>query len=138
MTRHVRAAAAAPTEGLAAGRPLGFDVERIDRLARRHKEAVALDAAKTDIGTAFGQHDAADHGAVGGEDRDPVFGLAAAPGAPQIALDIDAEAVTTARLGGAKLAPVYRLGAVVGDIINLDRSLPWAWRVDDIEPRLVG
>src|SRR5439155_23627977 len=62
---------------------LGLDIERVDRLARRHEEPVALDPAEAQIGATFGQHDAADHLAVGGEDHNSVLGLAAGPGAPQ-------------------------------------------------------
>src|SRR5437667_12450481 len=108
----------------AADGALSLDVERIDRLARRHEEAVALDAAETDVGAALGQHDAADHLAVGGEDGNAVLGLAAGPGAPQIALGVDPHAIAAARLGAVELAPVGGLGAVVDDIVELDRALP--------------
>src|SRR6266436_2850106 len=101
----------------AAGRTLRFDVERIDRLARRHEEAVALDPAEADVGAALGQHDAADHLAVGGEYDNAVLGLAARPPAPQITLDIDPQAVGPARFGAAELASVRDLGAVVDDIV---------------------
>src|SRR5438094_356144 len=80
---------------------LRLDIEGVDRLAGGHEEAVALPAAETDIGAALGQHDAADHRAVGGIDRDPVLGRAATPGAPDIAVGIDAQAVAAARLGAA-------------------------------------
>src|SRR5207244_9447361 len=102
-----------------AGGALGFNVERIDRLARRHEEAVALDAAKADIGAALRQHDAADHLAVGGEHGNAVLGLAAGPPAPQITLDIDPHAVGAARLGAVELASIRGLGAVLDDIIDL-------------------
>ena len=36
-----------------AGCALGFDVERIDRLARRHEESIALEPAETHIGAAL-------------------------------------------------------------------------------------
>src|SRR5437867_1432555 len=70
----------------ASGRPcsaadgaLRFDVERIYGLARRHEQAVALDPAETDVGATLGQHDAADHLPVGGQDDNPILGLAARP-----------------------------------------------------------
>ena len=44
------ASARSPADGA-----LGFDIERIDRLARRHEQAVALRAAETDVGAALGQ-----------------------------------------------------------------------------------
>src|SRR6516162_6244173 len=69
-------------------RALGFDVERIDRLTRCHKEAVAFDPAEADVGTALRQHDAPDHLTVGSEHNNPVFCLAAGPRAPRITLDI--------------------------------------------------
>src|ERR1700682_5846475 len=52
---------------LATHRALRVDVERIDRMARRHEQAVALDAAETQVGGALGQHDLADPLAVRGE-----------------------------------------------------------------------
>src|SRR5436309_13399465 len=85
---------------------LRLDVEGVDRLAGGHEEAVALLAAEADVGAALGQHDAADHRTVRIVDRDPVLGLAAAPRAPDIAVDIDAQPVAAARLGAAELAPV--------------------------------
>src|SRR5437667_5416266 len=85
---------------------LRLDIEGVDRLAGGHEEAVALPAAETHIGAALGQHDAADHRAVGGVDRDAVLGRATAPCAPDIAIEVDAEAVAAAGLGAAELAPV--------------------------------
>src|SRR4029077_8702873 len=117
---------------LSADGALGFDVERIDRLARRHEETGALNAAKTQIGAAFGQHDTADHLATRREDRNPVLGLAARPCAPEIALGVDSHAVGAARFGAVELTPVRGLGAVVDDIVDLDRALPWPGRVDDV------
>src|SRR5207248_10856564 len=112
--------------------------ERIDRLARGHEQAVALLAAETDVGAALGQHDAADHLAVGGIDGDPVLGLAAAPGAPEVTVGVNAQAVAAARLGAAEFAPVGGLGAVVDDIVDLDRALPGTRRVDDVKQLFVG
>src|SRR5947209_19869179 len=97
----------------AARHPLRLDKDRIDRLARRHEQPVALLAAESNIRAALRQHDAADHLTVGRIDGDAVLRLAAAPGTPQIAVDIDANAVAAARLGGAELAPVGRLRAVL-------------------------
>src|SRR5476649_1234942 len=84
--------------------PLRLDIERIDRLTCGHEQAVALLAAETDVGAALGQHDAADHRAVGGVNRDPVLGLAAAPCAPEVAVGVDPDSVAAAWLGAAELA----------------------------------
>ena len=83
----------------AAERALGIDVNRVERLARRHEQPVAAAPAKAQIGAALGQSDAADHLAVGGENRDAVE-FARAPAAPQITVDIAAEAVRGALAGG--------------------------------------
>ena len=57
-------------------------------------------ATEADIGAALGQRDAADHDAVGRVDHDPVeFGIAHAPAAPQIAVDVAAHAVGRAGAG---------------------------------------
>src|SRR5437667_7935900 len=63
--------------GSAAGHALGLDIERIDRLARGHEQAVALAAAETEVGAALGQKDAADQAAVGREHGDAVVARAA-------------------------------------------------------------
>jgi hypothetical protein len=60
-----------------ADRPLGFDIKGVDRLARRHEEAVALEPAKAQIGAALGEEDTADQLAVGGEDGDAILGRTA-------------------------------------------------------------
>src|SRR5260370_26226640 len=93
----------APTRGRSpARRALRVDVERIDRMARGHEQPVALDAAEADIGRAFGQRDETDRLTARVEDFHSVLlRVAHAPAAPQIALDVAAEAVRrTARLGG--------------------------------------
>src|SRR6185295_1001042 len=69
--------AASPLPASAARRALRVHVERVDRLARGHEQAVALQAAEAEVGAALGQGDAADHDAVGGEYHDAVeFGIA--------------------------------------------------------------
>ena len=81
-------------------RALGVHVQRIDRLARGHEQPVALHAAEADIGAALGQRDAADRRAVGRIDHHAVeFGIAHAPAAPQIAVDVAAHAVRRAGTG---------------------------------------
>src|SRR5712671_4828351 len=86
--------------GLSPQRPLRVHIQRIDRLARGHEQAVALQPAETQIGAAFGQRDAADHDAVGREYHDAVeFGIAHAPSAPEIAVDVAAKAIRRAGPG---------------------------------------
>src|SRR5262249_56255899 len=114
--------------GSATQDPLGLDIEGIDRLARGHEQAVALQATETHVGTALGQQDAADHRAVGRVDGNPVLRLAARPGAPEVAIRVDPQAVAAARLGAAELAPVGHLGALVDHIGDLHRPLPRAGR----------
>src|SRR6185369_8483843 len=103
---------------------LRVDVERIDRVARRHEQAVALDAAEADVGAALGQRDEGDRLAGGVEDLHAVLLVVAhAPAAPQVAVDVEAEAVRrTAGLGGEEDAAVGELGAVVGDVEYLDNA----------------
>src|SRR6516164_6364654 len=74
-------------------RALRVDVKRIKRVARRHEQAVALEAAEADIGAALGQRDRSDALAFGVEHHDAIAPLPGAPTAPQIAIDIAAVAV---------------------------------------------
>src|SRR5262245_6485750 len=84
--------------GSAAQYPLGLDIKGVDRLARGHEQAVALLATETHVGAALGQQDAADHRAVGRVDGDPVLSRAAGPGAPDVAVRVDPQAIAAARL----------------------------------------
>src|SRR5262245_45160698 len=122
---------------LAAGRALRVHVERIDRMARRHEQPVALDAAEANVGGPFGQHDLADAFAVGREHDDAVVALAHPPAAPQIAVDVAAEAVRRLALrAGDEDAAVGELRAVVDHVEDADH----AWRepgLDDVHPALV-
>src|SRR5664279_442029 len=54
-------------------RALGLDIDRVQRLARRHEQAVALLAAEAEIGAGLGQADLADARAVGCEDLDAII-----------------------------------------------------------------
>ena len=97
---------------LSARRALRVHIQRVDRLARGHEQAVALQAAEAEVGAALGQRDAADHDAVGREDHDAVeFGIAHAPAAPQIAVDVAAHAVRRAGAGVDEHALVGNLVA---------------------------
>src|SRR5215467_3362034 len=76
-----------------ADRALHADVERIERVARRHEEMIAPQAAEADVGGPLGQRDRADLLALRTEYNDAVESVAEAPSAPQIAVDVAAEAV---------------------------------------------
>src|SRR3954453_19821353 len=94
-------------DGLLLRRAPGLDIQRIKRMATRHKEAVLLRPAKRQIGAALGKADEADRLAEGVEDpdADEVFGLGggraiAAPPAPQIAIGVALESVERPRPAG--------------------------------------
>src|SRR5258708_12405116 len=71
-------------------RALRLDIDRIQRLARRHEQAVALLAAEGDIGAGFGQKDLADARAVRCENLDAVIAWPdPARADPDIAVDVD-------------------------------------------------
>jgi hypothetical protein len=73
---------------------LRVDVERIERGARRHEQAVAVHAAETKIGAALGQVDATDQLAGRIEYVHAIEArFAHAPAAPQVAVDVHPEAV---------------------------------------------
>jgi len=101
---------------------LRVHVERIDRVACRHEQAIALQATKTEIGTALGQGDEADRPAGRIEDFHPILlRIAHAPAAPEIAVDVDAEAIGSAsRLGGDEDPAVAEL--VVIDVVGPDEA----------------
>src|ERR1700689_47341 len=79
-------------------RALGFDVDRIERLARGHEQAVSLFAAETEIGTAFRQTNfTAPLAVVGCEDLHAVITFSDPAGPdPDIAFGIDPQAVRKA------------------------------------------
>src|SRR6185295_107022 len=89
----LRAFARPTTPALPALRALAVDVDRVDRMARGHEQPVALDPAEADVGGALGQRDEADRLAGRVEHLHAVQRRAHAPAAPQIAVDVDAEAV---------------------------------------------
>src|SRR5262245_8831508 len=109
--------------GSPAGDALGIDVERIDRVARGHEQAVAVAAAEADVGAALRERDEADRLAVGVEHLDAVkTGAPHAPAAPQIAVDIDAEAVRRfLRIAVDQDAAVGELGSV-DHVEHVDRA----------------
>src|SRR5262249_60520148 len=78
---------------LAALDPLRVHVQRVDRLAGRHEEPVALEPAEAKVRAALGERDVPDELRRRVEDRHAVERLAAAPAAPEIAVDVRAHAV---------------------------------------------
>src|SRR5258706_12616659 len=75
-------------------RALRIDVERIERMARGYEQPGALDTAEAEIGAALGQRDEADGFAGRVENLHPVqLRAAPAPAAPQIPVDVAAQAV---------------------------------------------
>ena len=71
-----------------AGHALRVHVERIDRVARRHEQSVAVTTAEADIGSALGQRYEADRPTGRIEHLDAVERWAHAPATPQIAVDV--------------------------------------------------
>src|SRR5690349_11440934 len=69
-------------------------IKRVDRMAGRHEQAVALGPAEADIGGALGQADVADRLTFRVEDAHTIeLRRAHAPAAPEIAVHVDTEAV---------------------------------------------
>src|SRR5581483_6787053 len=95
----------------AADNALGVDEDRVERLARGEEQAVAPAAPEAEVGAALGQEDAADQPTVRVEDRHAVEPLAAAPPAPEIAVDVAAHAVGDAGPRVDEHAPVGERGA---------------------------
>src|SRR5262245_22673008 len=130
---------APPHRASAARRSLRVDIERVERMTGRHEKPVALEAAEADVGAALGQRDKADRLAGSIKNLDPVLLLVAhPPAAPEVAIDVKAEAVGRApRLGGDEGTSVRQLAAVVDDIVNLNDPRRDA-RLDDIKLGFVG
>ena len=80
-------------------RALRFHIHRIQGLARGHEQPVPLAPAEGEVGTALRQQDAADQGAVRGEDRNAILPRPAGEAAPDIALGVAADAVGPTGLG---------------------------------------
>src|SRR5215510_8611552 len=120
------------TGTLAAGGALRVHEERIDRMARRHEQAVALDAAEADVGAAFRQRNKADRLAGGIENLHAVLlRVAHAPAAPEIAIDVTTEAVgRAAGLGVDEGAGIGELLSV--DVVDADHARGDAG-LDDVE-----
>src|SRR5437588_555522 len=107
-------------------------------MARCHEEAAAAIAAEAYICTTLRQVDPADRLAGRIEDHDAVVSRAAAPAAPQIAIDIDAQSVGDASFfDREECPPVCKFAAVVDDVINAKRLRRRAI-LYDVELALVG
>src|SRR5687768_15304024 len=95
---------------------LGRRVERVDRLAARHEQAVSIPADETQVGRALGHHDLTDLRAIGRIDVDPVPAVPAESGsAPDVAIDVSTDAVMKAGGQRCELAPVGEPVSVVLD-----------------------
>src|SRR5688500_12432068 len=80
-------------------RALGFHVDRVERLAAGHEEAVALGPTEADVAADLRQQDLADAGAVRREDVDAVVPVARPAGArPHVSIRVGADTVGQARL----------------------------------------
>src|SRR5712692_5062195 len=88
-------------------------------MARCHEQAAAPIAAETEICATLRQIDPADRLAGRVEDHHAVVSRAAAPAAPQIAVDVDAQSIGYASaLDGDERSPVGELRAVIDDVVN--------------------
>src|SRR5258707_13312637 len=122
------------TTVLSPERALGVYIERVDRLARGHEQPVALQAAEAKVGAALGQRDAADQHAVGRVDHDAVeLGIAHAPAASQIAVDVAAHAVGRAGTGVDEHPLVGNPVAAGAYIIGKNLAVGHAARFHDVE-----
>src|SRR5215472_8213315 len=120
------------TSGSTAGRALRVHVERIERMARCHEQPVASGAAEADVGATLGQCNEADWLAGRIENLHPVLlGVAHAPAAPEIAVDVAAEAVgRAARFSRDEGASIAEL--VIVDVEDFYHPRGHA-RLDDVE-----
>src|SRR4030095_13279938 len=123
--------------GSAPGHALRVHVERVERLAGRHEEPVALDPAEAEVGAALREQDAADELARGVEDRHAIEALAAAPPAPEVAVDITAHAVWNAVAGVDEEPIVREFRPAVHDVEDANLARHGA-ADDDGHLRLVG
>src|ERR1700733_12953677 len=120
--------------GLSPQRTLRVHIERVDRLARRPEQAVALQSTQADIGAAFGQRDTAERLAVGRKDHDAVeFGIAHAPAAPEITIDVATHAVGRAGAGVDQDALVGVLVAGGRNVVGEDFAVRYAAGLHEVE-----
>src|ERR1043166_3942034 len=107
----------------AANRAFGIHIDRIERLARGHKEPVATAPAKAQIGAALGQSDAADHLAIGRENGHPVQ-FARAPAAPEFAVAVAADPGRRPLADIAQGPTIGELCPILDDVVDPDRARP--------------
>src|SRR5258708_39841531 len=96
---------------------------------------VGVAAAEAGVGAAFGEVDGADRLAFGVEDAHAVeIAAAHAPAAPQIAVDIDAEAVRRAAFAGVdEDLALAELGPAVQHVVDDEGAVGFGARGYDIE-----
>src|ERR1041384_5226937 len=93
-------------------------------MAGGHEQPVALRPAEADVGAAFRQLDVTDRLTLSIEDAHAVeLGRAHAPAAPEIAVDVDAEAVGRLLLGAFDQHAMIAELHAVDDIEGVDRAL---------------
>src|SRR4051812_33578439 len=84
-------------------------------MTRRHEQPISFRSAEADVGRTLGQADVADRRALRVEDANAVELVGThAPAAPQVAVDVDAEAVRRLRLGANDQLPW------IGELCPLD------------------
>src|SRR5207244_12478612 len=112
------------------------DVEPLQRRARAHEQTVAVRPAEAEVGAALRQVDTGDQLALGVEDLYAVQAfLPHAPAAPEVDVDVAAEAVRRALAGVDELALVLEPGAA-DNADDHDRA--WCRSAfDDVTLRLV-
>ena len=122
-------------------RAFGFDVHGVQTHAACHEEAVFLLSAKAEVGTHFGQVNFTDEVAIGRENFDSViFGITPARAAPQVAVNVAANAIGKSGCHVGKDAAVFE--ATIFDIKSANmRGSTQSMRgpgIGDIENFFVG
>jgi hypothetical protein len=103
------------------GCPRCTDPHRIERSARRHKQAALAITPEANIGATLRQFDAPDRGTGLIEDHHAVEAIEGLP-TPQITVHIEAQAVSTAFFVADEHAPVGEPRAVPDHVIGADRG----------------
>ena len=118
---------------------LGIDIQGIQRLGRRHKQAVAVKPAETHIGTALGQGDTPNRGPIRREDDHSVqLFCSHAPATPEVAIDITTHAIRCAPRPGVDQDPfVAQFSAICRHIVRQDLAMRDSPGLDHVQERLV-
>jgi len=113
---------------------LGIDVQGIQRLGRRHKQAVAVKPTETHIGTALGQGDTPDGRSVRRKDDYAIqLFCAHAPATPEVAIDITTHAIWRAPRPGVDHDPfVAQFSAMRRYIVRQDLTMRDSTGLDDV------